>query len=151
MKNKCFVFMLSIFSFCSTHAQEQPKEECATDNTATLKVNFSTNQVKGVLYIAVFNKKEDYLKKRYKQHKLEMLDGKNKQLLIEGLCLHKDYSISAFLDENDNASLDKNFLGIPKESYAFSNNVKGMFGPPNYEKTKITLDEDQKTISILVK
>ena len=80
-----------------------------------------------------------------------MLDGKNKQLVIEGLCLNNDYSVSAFLDENDNAKLDKNFLGVPKESYGFSKNVKGSFGPPSYDQTKITLENKDELISILIK
>jgi uncharacterized protein (DUF2141 family) len=43
------------------------------------------------------------------------------------------YAIAVFHDTNSNGKLDKNFLGIPKEGYAFSNNVFGTFGPPAFK------------------
>ena len=45
------------------------------------------------------------------------------------------YAIAVFHDANSNGKLDKNFFGIPKEGYAFSNNVFGTFGPPDFEDT----------------
>ena len=45
------------------------------------------------------------------------------------------YAIAIFHDTNSNGKLDKNFLGIPKEGYAFSNNVFGTFGPPDFKDT----------------
>ena len=49
------------------------------------------------------------------------------------------YAIAVFHDTNSNGKLDKNFLGIPKEGYAFSNNVFGTFGPPDFKKTSVEL------------
>ncbi len=43
------------------------------------------------------------------------------------------YAVAAYHDENDNGELDTNFLGIPTESYGFSNNVTGTFGPPSFQ------------------
>lgn len=150
MKNKYLIFMLSIFSFYSVIAQEQKESNCESSDLVTLKVNFSSEGAKGVLHVSVYDNEENFMKVSHKKLKLEMLDGKNKQLLVEGLCLNRNYSIAAFLDENDNSKLDKNFLGIPKESYGFSNNVKGMFGPPNFGETKINIDSKDKLISIIV-
>lgn len=45
------------------------------------------------------------------------------------------YSFRYFHDENNNEELDTNFIGIPKEGFGFSNNAKGTFGPPAFEKT----------------
>ena len=52
------------------------------------------------------------------------------------------YAIAIYHDENTNAKMDNNFLGIPKEGYAFSNNVFGTFGPPKFEKAKFEVIED---------
>lgn len=46
-------------------------------------------------------------------------------------------AISAFQDRNDNASLDKNVLGIPTERYGFSNNPKRGYGPPKFEQAVV--------------
>lgn len=45
------------------------------------------------------------------------------------------YSVRIFHDENDNRKMDTNFLGIPKEGWAMSNNVKASFGPPDFGKS----------------
>ena len=57
------------------------------------------------------------------------------------------YAISIFHDTNSNGKLDKNFLGIPKEGYAFSNNVFGTFGPPDFKDASFEFDGN-KTVKI---
>ncbi len=52
------------------------------------------------------------------------------------------YAIAIYHDENSNVKMDRNFLGIPKEGYAFSNNVFGTFGPPKFDKAKFEVKED---------
>jgi uncharacterized protein (DUF2141 family) len=44
------------------------------------------------------------------------------------------YAFKYFHDENNDEKLNTNFVGIPKEGYGFSNNAKGKFGPPSFEK-----------------
>lgn len=41
------------------------------------------------------------------------------------------YAIILFHDENGNGKLDSNALGMPTEPYGFSNNVRGLLGPPS--------------------
>jgi len=38
-------------------------------------------------------------------------------------------------------------MGIPKEAYGFSNNIKPKFGPPKFKDCKFTLS-DSKTLQI---
>ncbi len=42
------------------------------------------------------------------------------------------YAVAAYIDNNRNGKQDKNLLGVPKEGYGFSNNVRGIFGPPKF-------------------
>ena len=58
------------------------------------------------------------------------------------------YAIAIFHDENDNNLLDKNFLGIPLEDYAFSNNATALIGPPSFESAKFSIETDTLTIHI---
>ncbi|MGC3947521.1 MAG: DUF2141 domain-containing protein [Chryseolinea sp.] len=46
------------------------------------------------------------------------------------------YAVSVIHDINENGELDKTKLGIPKEGFAFSNNVMGKKGPPTFDKAK---------------
>lgn len=59
------------------------------------------------------------------------------------------YAIALFHDANDNDELDRGFTGIPTELYGFSNNARGMFGPPDLEDQLISL-ETNKTIKVLI-
>ena len=40
--------------------------------------------------------------------------------------------VPLYNDENMNGKLDTNWLGIPTEGYGFSNDAKGMLGPPSF-------------------
>jgi uncharacterized protein (DUF2141 family) len=42
------------------------------------------------------------------------------------------YAVSAFHDENSNRKLDSNFMEVPREGVAASNNARGRFGPPKF-------------------
>jgi uncharacterized protein (DUF2141 family) len=47
-----------------------------------------------------------------------------------------EYAIAFFIDANGNKKLDKNFLGIPKEQFGFSNNAMGTLSAPSFEQAK---------------
>ena len=44
------------------------------------------------------------------------------------------YAIQFFHDENENQKMDFNLIGIPKEKFGSSNDVKPILGPPKFEK-----------------
>lgn len=60
------------------------------------------------------------------------IEGNRAVLRFEQLPPGK-YALSLFHDENGNYALDTNFIGIPKEGVAASNNAKGRFGPPKFK------------------
>jgi len=52
------------------------------------------------------------------------------------------YAIGIFVDANYNNEMDRNFFGVPKEQYGFSNNAKGSFGPPSFKDASFTIKGD---------
>ena len=60
------------------------------------------------------------------------------------------YAIQFFHDENENQKMDFNLIGIPKEKFGSSNNVKPVLGPPKFEKMLINLNDSEKIIIIPV-
>ena len=52
------------------------------------------------------------------------------------------YAISVYHDENNNKKLDKNFIGLPKEDYGFSNNPSSSLGAPKLEEKIFEVSED---------
>ena len=53
-------------------------------------------------------------------------------------------AVSAFHDLNGNQHLDTNALGMPIEPYGFSNNARGLFGPPNFSDVAIQIGETDR-------
>jgi len=62
------------------------------------------------------------------------------------------YAVTAIHDENGNHKFDTNFLGIPKEAFGCTNNVRGgLTGPPKFEPAKIIVPRNGLTVEIDVK
>ena len=54
------------------------------------------------------------------------------------------YAIGIFVDVNYNNEMDRNFFGVPKEQYGFSNDAKGSFGPPSFKEASFTVSGDMQ-------
>ena len=113
----------------------------------TLYIEFEGLKVeKGKLFIALYDNENDFLKKEIKGSIVDIKNGKAQGIFKQ---LKKGtYAISSFYDKNDNGKMDTNFLGIPKEPNACSNNAKGSFGPPKFKDAKFTIVEGETTIKI---
>ena len=60
------------------------------------------------------------------------------------------YAIQFFHDENENQKMDFSLIGIPKEKFGSSNNVKPVLGPPKFKKMLFNLTENKKVIMVPV-
>lgn len=111
------------------------------DKEITLQIEISiTKYNKGKIYLALYNHKDHYMKKTYMSSS-EMVEDHKVMIVFRGL-QKGEYAFSLFHDVNSNGKLDNNFFGIPKEPYGFSNQQKGRFGPPKFDKVKFTVNED---------
>jgi uncharacterized protein (DUF2141 family) len=108
---------------------------------AQLSINFQgLNSSKGKIMIRISNNKgEDY--------KLLSLSADAKPLQLQIEVANGSYAVAAYHDENNNNKLDKSFVGIPNEKYGFSNNVRGIFGPPKLS-DQLVLVQQQQSIAI---
>ena len=61
-----------------------------------------------------------------------------------------EYAIKIYHDQDGDNELDTNFLGIPSESYGFSNNARGSFGPASWEDAKFLFNSANDTLQITV-
>lgn len=81
--------------------------------------------------------------------------GKAKAVIINGKATvtfknmpRGKYAAAILHDENNNLKMDFNLVGMPKEGYGFSNNAKGTFGPPSFEKAALVIDAPVQKIAI---
>ena len=63
------------------------------------------------------------------------------------MCEYKDltagkYAVSVMQDNNSNKKVDTNILGIPKEPWGVSNNVRPSFRPPKFIEAAFTIQDD---------
>jgi uncharacterized protein (DUF2141 family) len=104
---------------------------------------------KGSIQFGLFTTEADYLKNPVEK-KIIKSTGKDVTVVFENL-QPGDYALSVIHDENENGELDSNALGIPKEGFAFGNNALGSFGPPPFEKAKITIADQNVKQEIKLK
>jgi len=58
------------------------------------------------------------------------------------------YALAVIHDENMDGKLNTNWLGIPTEGYGFSNNAKGLLGPPSFSAASFTYDGQDMELTI---
>ena len=103
---------------------------------------------KGNIHIAVYNTPEPYPDS----------DGMIQEAQIPITSLKAEYrfadlapgayAIATYHDENANDEFDTNFIGLPLEGFAFSNDAPVFFGPPGFDSARIELGPMGSTIRI---
>ena len=62
-----------------------------------------------------------------------------------------EWAVAITQDLNNNDKIDKNFLGIPTEPYAFSNNFRPTLAAPVFDDCKFMVDGPGRVVSIVLK
>ena len=109
-----------------------------------LIINLSDQKKAGTLMLAIYNNAEAFEGSVVKEKRSESGVFKGLELYLEPQDSTQlsteipdgEYAIAFFIDANGNKKLDKNFLGIPKEQYGFSNNAMGTLSAPTFEQAK---------------
>ena len=114
----------------------------AQDLTGILTVEISgLKDATGDVYIAVYNSDSTWLSDATVQSKkVTISDALDGDLVRTELQLPLgEYALSVFYDKDNDGELDTNFIGMPKEPIALSNNAVAKFGPPKYADAVFTL------------
>ena len=112
-----------------------------------LIINLSDQKKAGTLMLAIYNNAEAFEGSVVKEKRAEIGVFKGLELYLEPQDSTQlsteipdgEYAIAFFIDANGNKKLDKNFLGIPKEQFGFSNNAMGTLSAPTFEQAKFTV------------
>ena len=113
-----------------------------TQNIEVEITNVRSNR--GTLRLGVFTSNENFkADKAFKKFAYTKEDLKNCSLTVHFDLEPGTYGLSILDDENDNRTLDFNFLHVPSEGFGFSNYYHTGMILPNLEKFKITVTEDE--------
>ena len=106
----------------------------------------------GKMRIAVYDSAESFndLPRALNRYSTNVEDGQT-AILIPVKSLPNKFAIAVFHDENSNGILDRNQLGIPSERYGFSNDSRGMTGPPTFEEALMYRPEPGQGITISIR
>lgn len=98
---------------------------------------------KGFLEIGLFNKEKGFLKEgnQFLRKKIKVSEHSTKVIFND--LPQGSYAIAIYHDANDNSICDTNFIGIPTESYGFSNNFKPTLSAPKFSQTKFLVDRNK--------
>jgi uncharacterized protein (DUF2141 family) len=136
------LLVIAIFIFSGIFSSSAQEKHTVTINFEGMKSD------KGSLFVAVYDTKDDFLKKQFKGDITKIVDKKATIILKD--IPPGEYAISAFHDANDNKKMDTNLFGIPKEPIGISNNATGFMGPPKYNDAKFTVNKNT-TLAITIK
>jgi uncharacterized protein (DUF2141 family) len=121
-----------------------------TSLNASLSVKISKiKNDKGKLVVALFDSKENFLKKTLSELSLDIDEGG------EVLAQFSDippgiYAIAAYHDKNADGKLNT-FMLVPREDYGFSNDARSMFGPPSFKSASFEVGEQDMGIDFRVR
>jgi uncharacterized protein (DUF2141 family) len=129
------IALAGIFTIISSALFAQNKLEVTVRNI---------KEAKGTIRVGLFTSEKDFLKTAA-EGKVVKANAKEITVVFENL-KSGDYAVSVIHDENENGELDSNMVGIPKEGFAFGNNAMGTFGPPSFDKAKVSLIKNEKQV-----
>lgn len=136
MRNVWLVLLSCIFQ-----SQAQNKLEIDIENITVSQ---------GTLVISIFNSAKSFDQNEVQEGFFQKIVVGSTQLevVFENLPTGR-YAIKVYHDANDNQKLDKTWMGIPKESYGFSNNIMGIMGPPSFEQSAFEVDSNTQHTLIM--
>lgn len=146
MKKAIFLTLLLSFSFVPHYAHSNN----SGSGKIVLKVKGTDVDSKGQLMVALHNTKKTFLKKTAPYRRAILpISGEQVEYTFEDIPFGT-YSIAVFQDDNKNMDLDLGKMFKPKEKYGFSNNARGKFGPPGFDKTTFELNNPNLELEILI-
>ena len=134
--------LLILFGLISTLIpQNNPK--------LTIKIS-NIEKIKGEIKVGVFNTETNFLKEGHAIKNYSVKVENNTAVLTITDLPKGEYAITMYHDQNSDNECNRNFIGIPKEPYGFSNNVKPKMSAPKYEDCKFTFLENKTLLINLI-
>jgi len=140
MQQVILTLVLVFSSILISKAQDNVSEQFGT---IEVSVKNALND-EGTIHFALFNKENFRMEPLFAES--STIKNGESSVVFENIPLG-EYAIISFHDENGNNKMDFEINGMPKESYATSNNAFS-YGPPKFEDAKFIVGEDTLSLEI---
>jgi len=148
-KAKLTLLLVGSILYSTSVAQAGAGNPAATCSVTVVVSNLASTKSAVKLYF--YNLRDKFLKPNgYVFKKVVQPSGQNKIMLPVELP-QGEWAVAITQDTNNNDKLDKNFLGIPTEPFAFSNNVRPKLSPPDFNDCKFTVGSTGTVVNITLK
>ncbi len=114
----------------------------AADADVTVNVS-GVSATQGKLVLTIFDSKKGWLKKPMMTDSL-VVEGES--ATFEVRLPPGRYAFHVYHDLDDNGKMKSNFIGIPREPTAVSNEAKGRFGPPKFKDAAVAIGDDPVSV-----
>ena len=150
MKKLKLTLLLAGSSLFTASGVQAGSEDPAAKSSITVVVS-NLASTKSAVKLYFYNLRDKFLKPDgYAFKKVVQPSGQEKIMLPVELS-HGEWAVAITQDTNNNDKLDKNFLGIPTEPFAFSNNVRPKLSPPDFNDCKFTVAKSGTVVTIKLK
>lgn len=141
------MFKVSNVLFAVSLVVALPQFAFAQVNDASIRIEISDiRNATGVVGCLIFNAPDGYPDSHEKAHQETQVPIVSGAAVCEFKNLAPgEYAAIVIHDENRNGKLDKNFLGIPREGYGASNNVRPAMSAPGYKEAAFTVKAGSPT------
>jgi uncharacterized protein (DUF2141 family) len=143
---KKLLLLILLGTVLHTHAQTDTTAVRDTIVRGSITIHIKTfRNTRGTANIALYNSSKTFMKK-------EVFAGAivNPVTALVKFTFDSippgNYAVAVIHDENGDGILNTNDMGIPSEGYAFSNDAKGMFGPPEFKDARFNFSGKNKTL-----
>jgi uncharacterized protein (DUF2141 family) len=130
---------------CCLHPFEAPAQQ------VTLKVT-DIKSTKGKIIVIIFKDNKTFEdEKAFRKIEFSKEHLKNGAMELHFTLEPGIYGITLLDDEDGNGVMNKNFIGIPKEGFGFSNYYLKKMARPHFDEFKTKINKGENTIIVKVK
>jgi uncharacterized protein (DUF2141 family) len=122
-----------------------------SDNQPVTVVVTSLVSTTSTVKLFFYNTREGFLKSGKWVFSKSVKPGGKTEFTLPVELPKGEWAVAITQDLNNNDKIDKNFIGIPTEPYAFSNNFRPTVAAPVFDDCKFTVDGPGKVVSIVLK
>jgi len=133
--------------------QFNESQEITTGKKGSISIQVENiKNTNGRIAIALYNSEDGFPEKPEIAYALAhtSINGTSRAVVIENIP-YGTYALSILHDENENNTMDKTWIGKPKEGFGSSNNPKIRFRAPKFEEAGFVLDSEELSIAINMK
>lgn len=110
--------------------------------TADLTVEIGNiEHVKGTIRMGIYDNADKFPKEGGAMRNEQFtVTASNLKCVVRNLP-YGEYAIALYHDVNNDNVCNMNFVGMPKEAYGFSNNIKPVLSAPSFSSTRFTFNK----------